>query len=55
MFKAKYIIDNKIYQILDTYKDDILNQTYFLVWLNSWKWINANKFVPPNWEVNKNA
>lgn len=55
MFKAKRIDSGKIYQILDTYCDITFHKTYFLVWDNNgWRWRQADKFVPPSWEGDKN-
>ena len=52
MFNAKRIDTGKIYQILDTYFDDLFHMTYFLVWDNDgWRWRAASKFVPPNIEI----
>lgn len=51
MFKVKRKDNQKIYQVLDTYLDLTLQQTYFLIWENdNWRWRPANKFVPPNYE-----
>lgn len=50
MFKAKNIKNGLIYQVLDTYFDDLFHQTYFLVWDNDgWRWRPAKNYVPPNY------
>ena len=52
MFKVKRIDTGKIYQVLDVWFDDILHQTYFLIWENNgWRWRPATKFVPPGVEI----
>ena len=52
MFKVKHKETNQIYQVLDVWFDEILHQTYFLIWDNNgWRWRPARKFVPPNMEV----
>lgn len=51
MFKVKHKTTQQIYQVLDTYFDDIFHQTYFLIWENdNWRWRPARLFVPPNYE-----
>ena len=53
MFKAKRKTTGEIFQILDTYLDNDLGNTFFLIWENDgWRWRPANGFVPPNYEVN---
>lgn len=55
MFKVKRISTGEILQVLDTYLDPVLHLTYFLVWENDgWRWRQADKFVPPSWEGDKN-
>lgn len=57
MFKVKRKETGKIYTVLDTYFDSVFHFTYFLVWENNgWRWRPANKFIPPNVEIeNKNG
>lgn len=51
MFRAKRKNTEEIFQVLDTYLDEIFGQTYFLIWENNgWRWRPAKNFVPPNWE-----
>lgn len=53
MFKVKRIDTGVIYQVLDVWFDDVLHQTYFLIWDNNgWRWRPAHKFVPPGVEIN---
>lgn len=55
MFKVKRKDTGKIYQVLDTYCDNLFHYTYFLVWDNNgWRWRPADKFVPPNWKGDEN-
>jgi len=50
MFKVKRKDNGKIYQVLDTYCDNLFHYTYFLIWDNNgWRWRPADKFVPPNY------
>ena len=52
MFKVKRVDNGKIYQVLDTWFDDTLLQTYFLIWDNNgWRWRPAKKFIPPGIEI----
>lgn len=52
MFKVKRKDNGKIYQVLDTYSDNVFHFTYFLVWDNDgWRWRPADKFVPPNYNT----
>ena len=52
MFRAKRKNTEEIFQVLDTYLDEIFGQTYFLIWENNgWRWRPAKNFVPPNWEA----
>lgn len=52
MFKAKLIENGEVYTILNVYYDEFLNKTNFLIWhKNKWTWVDAKKFVPPNFEV----
>ena len=52
MFKAKRKDTGIIYQVLDTWFDDLFHITYFLIWDNNgWRWRPADKFVPPSVEV----
>lgn len=57
MFNAKRKDSGQIYQVLDTFFDDLFHMTYFLVWDNGgWRWRPASNFIPPNInieEVNK--
>ena len=56
MFNAKYLKNNKVYQILDTYLDPIYPVTMFLIWDNGgWRWRPASNFVPPNWREKNNT
>lgn len=49
MFKVKKKGTNEIVIVLDTYLDDILAVTYFLIWENNgWRWRPASNYVPPN-------
>lgn len=51
MFKVKKKGTEEISIVLDTYLDDILAVTYFLIWENNgWRWRPAQNYVPPNWE-----
>lgn len=55
MFKVKRKDADKIYQVLDTYCDNLFHYTYFLIWDNDgWRWRPADKFVPPNWKDGEN-
>ena len=55
MFKVKRIDNQKIYQVLDTHCEPTFHFTYFLIWENDgWRWRPADKFVPPNYEGDKN-
>lgn len=50
MFKAKRKSTGEILQILDTYLDESLGTTFFLIWENDgWRWRPAQAFVPPNY------
>ena len=52
LFKVKHKETNQIYQVLNVWFDEILHQTYFLIWDNNgWRWRPAHKFVPPNMEI----
>lgn len=52
MFKAKRKDTGEVFQVLDTWFDEIFHQTYFFVWDNDgWRWRPATKFVPPNYEI----
>ena len=54
MFKAKRISDNQIFQVLDTYIDELYGNTYLLIWDNDgWRWRNSKNFIPPNYEQKK--
>lgn len=55
MFKVKYKYgNNEICQVLDTRLDEYYNVLYFLIWYdNKWKWVRADNFVPPNYEIKK--
>lgn len=54
MFKVKRKNNQQTYQVLDTYLDLTLQQTYFLIWENdNWRWRPADKFVPPNYKKEK--
>ena len=51
MFKVKWKDTGEITTILSVRYDDTFNRTYFLyydVMSMSWRWDNANKFLPPN-------
>ena len=50
MFNAKYIKNKKVYQILDTYVDE-LGGLWFILWDGRWQIWPASSFVPPNVEV----
>ena len=53
MFKVKYKYgDHSIYQVLDVRYDEYYNQLMFLMWYkDNWKWVRADNFVPPNYEI----
>ena len=52
MFNAKRIDTGQIFQVLDTFFDDLFHLTYFLVWDNGgWRWRPASNFVPPNIKI----
>lgn len=52
MFKAKRKTTGEVFQILDTYLDNDLGNTFFLIWENDgWRWRPANGFVPPNYNI----
>lgn len=54
MFKVKRISTGEILQVLDTYLDPVLHLTYFLVWENDgWRWREAQRYVPPNYDPKK--
>ena len=56
MFKVKRIKDGEIFQVLDTYIDDVYGITYFFLWDNDgWRWRAAKNFCPPNYEVKKDG
>ena len=48
MFKAKRIDTGEIDTILAVNFYDGLQQTYFLIWKDGWRWRPAHKYVPPN-------
>lgn len=51
MFKVKDKKTKQIVTVLDTAIDEIYGETFFLIWENKgWRWRNAQRFVPPNWE-----
>ena len=51
MFRVKHKQTKVVYQVLDTYLDEVFANTYFLVWDNGdWRWRPASNFIPPNWE-----
>lgn len=55
MFKVKYKKTNEVVVVLGTYLDPIYSTTYFLIWENEgWRWREASRFVPPNYEVKDN-
>ena len=50
MFKVRRRNSEEIVTVLDTYLDDILAVTFFLIWENGdWRWRPASNFVPPNY------
>lgn len=54
MFKVKHKETGEIIQVLDAYPDTIFHKTYFLCWINGmWQWRSADKYVPPNVEIEK--
>lgn len=54
MFKVKRIKDGEIFQVLDTYIDDMYGITYFFLWDNDgWHWRAAKNYCPPNYEIKK--
>ena len=55
MFKVKRIDNEQIYQVLDTYFDDMFHKTYFLIGDNDgWRWRPAAMYVPPNYVKGEN-
>ena len=48
MFKAKRIDTGDIELVLAVDYYDALQQTYFFVWDNGWRWRPAHKYVPPS-------
>jgi len=48
MFKAKRIDTGEIDTVLAVNFYDGLQQTYFLIWKDGWRWRPAHKYVPPN-------
>lgn len=48
MFKAKRIDTGEVETILAVDYYDALQQTYFLVWKDGWRWRPAHRYVPPN-------
>ncbi len=53
MFKARRKDTGEVFQVLDTWRDETFNETYFLIWdtrFNEWCWRNSRYFVPPNYE-----
>ena len=52
MFKVKRKQDGKIVQVLDTYVDNNLGITYFLLWENdNWRWRLSNNYLPPKYQI----
>ena len=55
MFKVKHKKTKQIYQVLDTWFDELFHTTYFLIWENNgWRWRLAKNFVPPGVEIKEN-